>query len=56
VPVVAFLHGASQERFAANVAAFKQGLGDTGYVESGAGAGAVLRCKVGRFESRDQTK
>jgi putative tryptophan/tyrosine transport system substrate-binding protein len=56
VPVVGFLHGASQERFAANVAAFKQGLGHTGYVEPGAGAGAVLRCKVGRFESRDQTK
>jgi hypothetical protein len=36
--------------------AFKQGRGDTGYVEPGAGAGGVLRCKVGRFESRDQTK
>jgi hypothetical protein len=56
VPVVGFLHGASQERFAANVAAFKQGRGDTGYVEPGAGAGGVLRCKVGRFESRDRTK
>jgi hypothetical protein len=33
MPVVGLLHGASQERFAVNVAAFKQGLSQTGYVE-----------------------
>jgi hypothetical protein len=32
-PVVGLLHGASQETFAANVAAFKQGLSQTGCVE-----------------------
>jgi putative ABC transport system substrate-binding protein len=31
--VLGLLHGASPERFAANVAAFKQGLSQTGYVE-----------------------
>jgi putative ABC transport system substrate-binding protein len=33
MPVLGLLHGASPERFAANVAAFKQGLSQTGYVE-----------------------
>jgi putative tryptophan/tyrosine transport system substrate-binding protein len=33
VPVVGFLHGASQDRFAGNVAAFRLGLSQTGYVE-----------------------
>ena len=33
MPVVGLLHGASQETFAANVAAFKQGLSQTGYID-----------------------
>jgi putative ABC transport system substrate-binding protein len=33
MPVVGLLHGASQETFAANVAAFKQGLSQTGFIE-----------------------
>jgi putative ABC transport system substrate-binding protein len=33
IPVVGLLHGASQEKFAANVAAFKQGLGQTGFID-----------------------
>src|SRR5262249_9202922 len=33
LPVVGFLHGASADRFAANVAAFRQGLSQTGFAE-----------------------
>jgi putative ABC transport system substrate-binding protein len=33
MPVVGLLHGASQEAFVANVAAFKQGLSQTGYID-----------------------
>ena len=33
MPVVGLLHGASQEIFAANIAAFKQGLSQTGYID-----------------------
>ena len=33
MPVVGLLHGASQEKFAANVAAFKQGLSQTGFID-----------------------
>jgi putative ABC transport system substrate-binding protein len=33
MPVVGLLHGASQEPFVANVAAFKQGLSQTGYID-----------------------
>jgi ABC-type uncharacterized transport system substrate-binding protein len=33
IPVVGLLHGASQEKFAANVAAFKQGLSQTGFID-----------------------
>jgi putative tryptophan/tyrosine transport system substrate-binding protein len=33
LPVIGLLHGASQETFAANVAAFKQGLSQTGYID-----------------------
>ena len=33
MPVVGLLHGASQETFVANVAAFKQGLSQTGYID-----------------------
>ena len=32
-PAVGLLHGASQETFAANIAAFKQGLSQTGYID-----------------------
>jgi putative tryptophan/tyrosine transport system substrate-binding protein len=33
MPVVGLLHGASRERFASNVAAFKQGLSQTGFID-----------------------
>ena len=33
MPAVGLLHGASQETFAANIAAFKQGLSQTGYID-----------------------
>ena len=33
IPVVGLLHGASQEKFAANLAAFKQGLSQTGFID-----------------------
>ena len=33
MPAVGLLHGASQETFAANIAAFKQGLSQTGFID-----------------------
>ena len=33
VPVIGFLNGGSPGAFAVNVAAFRQGLGETGFVE-----------------------
>jgi putative ABC transport system substrate-binding protein len=49
VPVVGLLHGASQETFATNVAAFKQGLSQTGYID-GHNVTIEYRWANGRYE------
>jgi putative ABC transport system substrate-binding protein len=49
MPVVGFLHGASQETFVANVAAFKQGLSQTGYID-GRNVTIEYRWANGRYD------
>ncbi len=49
MPVVGLLHGASQEQFVANVAAFKQGLSETGYLD-GQNVTIEYRWANGRYD------
>jgi putative tryptophan/tyrosine transport system substrate-binding protein len=49
MPVVGLLHGASQESFIANVAAFKQGLSQTGYID-GQNVTIEYRWANGRYD------